>query len=249
MRIIVDYRAWTILILCLLLSLSCGGKVTTRPDGEELEFTINGVLVKDRNLDEDFAYLNILRNSDPYTEAVVQADTHVLTNQGNGNYYKEGPSLFDFGQNVSVTITCPDDFTLGASAVMPNVFHIDPLPLSGDTLNPGGKAVRVTWTASASASGYILSVTTPDVVPSAVGYVAHLKGTVLSIPHETFTDAQDDLVQGVYEVYVVAYHGGFPQYPEMPFELPDGLPTGNINDANGTIGAGVIAEKARIRVP
>jgi len=46
----------------------------------------------------------------------------------------------------------------------------------------------------------------------------------------------------------VAYYGGFPEFPGMAFELPDGLPTGNLSDANGTIGAGVIAEKKRIRV-
>jgi hypothetical protein len=241
-------KNWLILFLCMTLSFSCGGKVTTRTEDEQQEFTINGVVVKDRNLEKDFVYVNVLRNSEPYQGAMVQAGAHILTNQGGGNYYKEGPSLFTFGQNVSVTVTCPDDFTLAASVVMPGNFSIVSLP-ANDTLNAGGHSVAVTWNPSAQSSGYFLSVAKPGAVPGTVGYAARdeNKDRAETIPPDAFRDGLT-LVEGLYEVYVIAYYGGFPAYPEMPFELPDGLPTGNINGANGTMGAGVIAEKARIRV-
>ena len=249
MRILLDKKAWIVLVLCLMTSLSCGGKVTTRTPPSEYKFTINGVVVKDKNLDKDFAYFKILRDSVTFDGAVVKAGAYTLTSQGSGNYYKEGSSLFGYGQNVTVTFSSSgDDFSTQASLVMPGNFNINPLSLPGDTLNPGGTEVTVTWGAAASASGYVLSLVTPNVVPPAVGFNAIVKGLEKTIPVEAFRTTQGTLVEGVYDVYLVAYYGSFPEFPGIAFELPEGLPTSNISDANGTAGAGVIATKKRIRV-
>ena len=131
---------------------------------------------------------------------------------------------------------------------MPGNFHINTLPLTGDTLNPGGAPVPVTWSISLQAFGYVLSVVTPHVTPSPVGHTSLLKGREKTIPLDAFRTTQGDLVEGVYEIYVIAYYGSFLEYPGMAIELPEGLPTGNLDDANGTIGAGVVAQKKRIRV-
>ncbi|NIM97340.1 MAG: hypothetical protein GTO24_04420 [candidate division Zixibacteria bacterium] len=249
MKSLTGTRIGLVFLVCLTLSLSCSDKVTMRTHSEEFMFTINGVLVKDMNLSKDIAYFTILRDGNPFDSAVVQADTHTLTNQGNGNYYKEGPSLFGFGQNVSVAVTSSgDDFTTEAWLVIPAALRIEELGLPGDTLNPGGEAVPVTWTSSANASGYLLSVVTPDTIPPVVGYAEVVKGLEETIPVEAFRTTQGKLIEGVYEVYLVAYHSGFPEFPGIAFELPEGLPSGNLEEANGTIGAGVIAEKKRIRV-
>lgn len=249
MRILIDKKALIVLALCLMISLSCGGKVTTRTPPSEYRFTINGVVVKDKNLDKDFAYFNIMRDSDPFDGAVVKAGAHTLTSQGNGDYYKEDSPLFSYGQSVSATFSYSgDDFSTQASLVMPGNFNLNPLSLPGDSLNPGGAEVTVTWGAAAGASGYVLSLVTPNVVPSAVGFNAIVKGLEKTIPVEAFRTTQGNLVEGVYEVYLVAYYGSFPEFPDITFQLPEGLPTGNISDANGTAGAGVIAAKKRIRV-
>jgi len=63
-----------------------------------------------------------------------------------------------------------------------------------------------------------------------------------TIPPEAFRTGLETLVEGRYEVYVIAYFESFLEYPGMSFELPQGLP------ANGTIGAGVVAKKKFIRV-
>jgi hypothetical protein len=249
MRILIEKKALIVLALCLMISLSCGGKVTTRTPPSEYKFTINGVVVKDKNLDKDFAYFNVMRDSDPFDGAVVKAGAYTLTSQGNGDYYKEGSSLFNYGQNVTVTFSSSgDDFSTQSSLVMPGNFNISPLSLPGDTLNPGGGEVTVTWGASASASGYVLSLVTPNVIPPAVGFNAIVKGLERTIPVEAFRTTQGTLVEGIYEVYLVAYYGSFPEFPEIAFQLPEDLPTGNISDANGTAGAGVVAAKKRIRV-
>jgi len=48
-------------------------------------------------------------------------------------------------------------------------------------------------------------------------------------------------ITGTYQINLVSYRASFLYYPGMEFYLPAGLPSGNIQGANGTIGAGVIA--------
>lgn len=244
MKILIDCRTWIILILCVVWSFSCGGKVTTRPDEEEKEFTINAVLVKDRNLEKDFAYFNILRNSDPYAEAVVQAGAHVLTNQGNGNYYKEGPSLFDFEQNVSVTITCPDDFSLTTSVVIPGSFQITSINHPTVTAAQADEVV-IYFSSSANATGYFKSIVKPDGSNGSTVVVPADEFGQTAIDPDAFYEGQE-FITGTYSVFLVAYRASFVSYPNMEFYLPDGLPSGNISGASGTIGAGVIAPSTTI---
>ncbi len=239
-----------IFLLLGLLLLSCGGKVTTRTPSTEYKFTINGVVVKDLNLNKDVASFTIWRDSDPFDGALVQVGFDTVKNQGNGNYYKEGSELFDFGQNISIIISsAQDDFSLATSIVIPGFFSIVELP-ANDTLNTGGHSVAVTWNPSDKASGYFLSVINPDVALGLVGYTVRdeNKDRAENIPPDAFRTKQDSLVQGIYEVYVIAYYKTFLEYLEMPFDLPEGLPTNNIEGADGTIGAGVVAQKKYIRV-
>jgi len=238
-----------VILIGLILSFSCGGKVTTRSNPTKYKFTINGVVVKDLSLGKDIAYIKVLRDSVAFDTAVVKVGGYTLNNQKGGKYFKEASTLFNFGQNVSLSISSTkDSFSLDTSVIMPGSFYINQLPLDGDTLNPGGKSVKVTWSISLLASGYFLTVATPDIVPGAVGFTKLVKGNEETILPDAFRTTQGSLVEGVYELYVIAYYGSFLEYPGMIFELPIGLPTNNIENANGTIGAGVVAQKKRIRV-
>jgi hypothetical protein len=234
-----------LLIFPLVLLCFCGGKRTTRSTKPKYKFTINGVVVKDLSLGKDLAYFEVFRDSDPFDSAVVEVGSYTLENSENGTYYKKAPQLFNFGQNIYITISCVEDsFSLDTSVVMPDTFYIDDLPLDGDTLNPGGHSVTVQWSPSIYASGYFLSVVKPDTTPGLVGYTKlnELNNRKETIPPEAFRTGLETLVEGRYEVYVIAYYGSFLEYLGMPFELPQGLP------ANRTIGAGVVAEKKYIRV-
>lgn len=239
-----------ILFLCALtLLLSCGGKITTRPRPPKYQFTMNGVVVKDLNLGKDIAYFTVLRDSVAFDSAVIVLETasrtDTLLSQGGGVYSEETSHLFDFGHVVKISISSSvDKFNLTSLMFIPEYFYI-----SVDTINPGGDPVPVDWSPSNLASGYILSLVTPDTMPPAVGYTDRARGTGLTIPREAFRTSGDDLVRGIYEVYVIAYYESFPEYPGMVFELPAGLPTDNLKNANGTIGAGVVAQKKHIRVP
>lgn len=238
-----------LLFLPLVWSFSCGGKTTTRPIKPKYKFTINGVVVKDLSLGKDIAYFIILRDSTAFDSAVVKVGIDTLKNKGSGTYYKE--ISLNFEQNVSITISCPkDSFSFGASVLIPGYFYIDPFPLAGDTLNPGGQSVPVSWSPSIHASGYFLSVVRPDTTPGVVGYTIldDLNDRSETILPEGFRTSQGTLVYGRYEVYVIAYYKSFLEYPAMPFELAEGLPKDNLDGANGTIGSGVVAEKKYIRV-
>ncbi len=234
-----------LLLFPLVLFFYCGGKRTTRPSKPKYEFTINGVVVKDLSIGMDIAYFTILRDSVAFDSAVVKVGSDTLENQGSGVYCGEAPQLFDFGQNISISVSCAEDsFSLDTFMVIPDTFYIDDLPLEGDTLNPGGLSVPVSWRTSLYASGYFLSVIKPDTIPGVVGYTTldDLNDRSETIPPEAFRTGLETLVEGRYEVYVIAYYESFLKYPGIWFELPPGLP------ANGTIGTGVVAEKKYIRV-
>ncbi len=236
-----------ILFLLIIFSFSCGGKVTTRTPQEQYKFTINGVVAKDMNSGKDIAYFAVLRDSNPFDSALVKVGSDTLANQGNGNYYLEGFPLFNYGQTVSINISSAgDDFSLATSVVIPGSFYINELP-ANDQLNAGGHSVPVAWSVSAGTGGYFLSMTGP------AGSVGHAvldqdKNRTETIPPDAFRTSPGDLVEGIYDVYVIAYYKSFLYYTGIAFELPPGLPTGNLDGANGTIGAGVIASSVAIEV-
>jgi hypothetical protein len=247
MKHLLAQKRGLVLLLCLMLSFSCGGKVTSRSNPTKFKFTINGVVIKDMELGMDIAYFAILRDGNPFGGAVVKVGNDTLANQGNGNYYLVGFPLFSFGQNVAINISsASDNFSLAASVVIPGSFFIDELP-ANDQLNVGGHGVPVEWGASAGAGGYFLSMTGP------AGSVGHAvldqdNNRAETIPPDAFRTSPGDLVEGPYDVYVIAYYKSFLYYTGIAFELPVGLPTDNLDGANGTIGAGVIAPLVKIEV-
>ncbi len=247
MKSLTGMKIGLVFLMCLILSLSCSDKVTMRTHSEEFMFTINGVLVKDMNLSKDIAYFAILRDGNPFDSAVVKVGSDTLANLGNGNYYLEGFALFSHEATVIVSVSsAQDDFNVSEPLVIPGSFLIDELP-SNDSVNVDGHPVPIQWSGSAQASGYFLSVVRPDGTTGFTQLDEHNNRTE-TIDREAFREGLEP-IEGLYTVYVVAYSEGFPYYPGFPFELPSGLPTGNIEGANGTVGAGVIAPSVTIEVP
>jgi hypothetical protein len=242
MKSLLGVRIGLFVVLCLMLFLSCSEKVTVRTDSqEEFMFTINGVLVKDMNLGKDVAYFSVLRDGKPFGGAVATVGTDTLANEGNGNYYLEGFPLFSFGQNVSIDISCAgDNFTLNTSVLIPGSFQIlyfTPPIVTSDKAH----LVIMYGSASVGASGYFTSIIRPDGSDGYTGLIS--LGEMIDgkhLPRDTFGEG-GTFITGTYEVYAVSYVGSFLYYPGMEFYLPAGLPSGNIQGANGTIGAGVIA--------
>jgi hypothetical protein len=236
-----------LLFLLIIFFFSCGGEVVVRPPDDQHEFTVNGVVVKDMNSGKDITYFSILRDGSPFSGAIAAVGSDTLEDQGNGNYYLEGASLFDFQQTLSISISAGGtDLNVATSVVIPASFFIEELP-ADDQLNVAGHEVPVQWDASAGSSGYFLSVGGPA---SSQGHSVPDEGNnrTETIPPGAFRDVQGELVEGFYDVYVVAFSKSFVYYPGIAFELPAGLPSGNMIGVNGTLGAGVIAPSANIEV-
>jgi len=234
-----------VLVLCMILSLSCGGKVTTRTTPEEYKFSINGVVVKDMDMGKDIAYFAVLRDGNPFEGAVVTVDSDTLVNQGNGNYYLEGFPLFGFGDNVSIHISSADDgFTLSTSVLMPGSFQITDINHPTVTSAQANDVV-ISFSLSENASGYFKSIVRPDGTNGYTALIPAIEFRETPIDRVAFGEVPD-FITGTYQITLVSYRTSFVYYPGMEFYLPDGLPADNITGANGTIGAGVVAPSASI---
>jgi hypothetical protein len=241
MKNIARLKTGLIIMIILGLSLSCGGKVTTRTEEPEYKFTINGVVVKDMNSGKDISYFSILRDNKAFNGALVVVGTDTLANQGGGNYHKEASELFSFGEEVTVTVSSSgDNFSLSKTVVVPGSFQItsfNPPVLTSSNYH----LLKVYGSSSAGADGYFINFIKPNGSNGYSGLVSLIEMIQgKDIPRETFEEG-GEYKTGTYTVYAAAYQDGFPSFPGMPFSPPGDLPTGNVPGANGTIGAGVIA--------
>jgi hypothetical protein len=227
-----------LLFFPLVLFFSCGGKTTTRSTKPKYKFTINGVVVKDLSLGKDIAYFTVLRDSTTFDSAVVKVGDHTLTSQDSGTYYEQASQLFNFGQNVSIIISCAkDSFSLVTSVVMPGSFRITSINYDSITSAQTNDVV-MSFSLSSNASGYFKSIVRPNGSNGFTGLIPAIEIPDAPIPRAAFGEP---FITGIYKVYLVAYRASFLGYPGMAFYLPGGLPTDNISGAHGTIGAGVVA--------
>jgi hypothetical protein len=237
-----------LMIAVLAFSFSCGNKPTA-PVTEKTTFTINGAVVKDMNSSKDIVYFKVWRNDTLYNDATVKVGNKTILNSGSGLY----DSLFadtTFKVKTAYTdsiISSEDSVIITFGFTMPDTFSVQTSP-DKDTFILQEFPIQVTWTASSNSSGYFISMVKGDTIPGAMLYSTTISGTSESIPGDAVRNVFDQLVTGYYWVFVVAYNKSFVSYPDIPFNLPVGLPANNINGANGTIGAGVIAKKVVIYV-
>jgi hypothetical protein len=231
-----------LLLFPLVLFFYCGGKRTTRTTKPEYKFTINGVVVKDLSIGMDIAYFTILRDSTAFDSALVKVGSDTLESQGEGVYSKEASHLFDFGDALTIVVSsAEDDFAVNFNVIIPGFFRITSID---QREVQSGDRPAIEFSSSADAYGYFISIIKRNNIEGARGDTALISWSGIgqySIPVETFRDGFENFIEGIYLIYLVAYNKGFVDYPLMEFELPDDLPQDNIPDANGTIGAGVVA--------
>ena len=230
--------------LGLFLFLKCGKGVNSPQTGQ---FIINGALVKDMTNNWDIVEFIIRRDSVLFNSAIVTVDGDTIASYGNGRYFRLtlANKLHPKDTLNIVISSSSDSVVFTKNIIMPDTFHITYILPNRD--NPGGGTRNIYWTLSQYTSGYFVVVS----YPSAVGHnqLVSYNSTQETIDPSAFRTSQGDLVSGTYSVYVVSYRESFVSYTGIPFSLPSGLPSGNINGASGTIGAGVIAPKDYIIVP
>jgi hypothetical protein len=243
-------KNWVFLLFFpLVLFFSCGGKTTTGPTKPKYKFTINGVVVKDLSLGKDIAYFTILRDSTTFDSAVVKVGPYTLKNQDGGIYSKEASHLFDFGDAIAITVSSAQDgFNFGSSVAIPGFFQITAkVP---DTVRSSTSNVALHFSTADNASGYFISVLKRNNTEGAIGHTALIPWDKIGnypIPNTTFRDIHDNYKTAIYLIYLIAYNKSYLAYPDMKFQLPEGLPKDNITGAHGTIGAGVVAPSDSIK--
>lgn len=234
-------------VTVLLLSFACEKK-PIGPIVQKPTFTVNGVVVKDLDISKDIAYFMVSRNDTLFNTASVKVGNKTIPSIGSGAYYSDTMS---FSAAISYTdsiISAQDTVTITFGFTMPDTFSVNITPAK-DTFRTVDFPIHVNWTASGSANGYIISVVKGDSIPGAVLYSGTDDASPFPIPNQAFyTSGMGTLVTGFYWIYVIAYNKSFVSYPGMPFTLPSGLPANNISGAQGTIGAGVVAQKVEIYV-
>jgi hypothetical protein len=237
-----------LMIAVLLFGYSCGKKPTA-PVTKKTTFTVYGAVVKDMNFSKDIVYFTVRRNDTLYNSATVKVGNKTILNSGAGLY----DSLFadtTFKVKTAYTdsiISSQDTVTITFGFTMPDTFSAQ-TSSDKDTFRLQDFPIEVTWTASSNSSGYFISMVKGDTIPGAMLYSTTKSGTSASIPGDAVLNVFDQLVTGYYWIFVVAYNKSFVSYPDVPFDLPVGLPANNISGAEGTIGAGVIAKKVTIYV-
>jgi hypothetical protein len=236
-------------IAILLFSFSCEKK-SVGPITQKPTFTIYGAVIKDLNLSKDIAYFTVSRNDTLFDGATVKVGSRTIPSIGSGSYFSNTLSFPAAMPYIDSIISAQDTVTITFGFTLPDTFSANVTPIK-DTFTIAEFPIYVNWTGSDSATGYIVSVAKGDSIPGAALYsviVPTSDGTQAPIPVSTVKNTADELVTGYYWIYVIAYNKSFPTYPGIPFNLPAGLPANNISGAQGTIGAGVIAQKAVIFV-
>jgi hypothetical protein len=235
------------IILIGLVFLSCGKSSLKPPTG--LHYTVNGVVVKDMTTSKDLAFFSVLRDSVPYSQALVKVDTVKIDSLGGGVFFKEFLiNKFKPKYSYSITIFCPQDSTtITFPFVMPDTFRIASInPPYGDFQM---RARGVEWRASFASTGYFISVREKAPAQGAKGFLGYpdIGTTSVTIPIESFYNGTVPIFN-TYYINIVAYYKSFLTFPNIPFSLPGGLPLNNINGASGTIGIGVLAPVDSIKI-
>ena len=234
-----------------LLAISCGDTSTTGT--VDLQHVINGVLAYDGATNRIYGYLEITRNGEPFSSAIVRlVAPDTLTSPvflglaGAGVYGGDFPkSVIRDTSTFQISSSNPT-FNFNFVSVIPDTFTMR-IASPANKILRGSQTVGLEWNGSRRAKGYFVIVKPTNYQSTAVGdsLLAPLSAAAASISNDAFRDTQGNLQPGTYNIWVVAYTDSPIAYPGLTFNIPDGL-TDNLNNRvgiKGRIGAMFIAKK------
>ncbi len=252
-RLVLTISVLVAILLPIWLIGSCGD---TTPTGEVTDTHVirfvHALLAEDSRI---HSYLTITRNDEPFNLAAIGlyngTDTsaiEVMDRDSDLGTYSASFNDFELDTTLLLRteINSPtDQFNFSYLLNVPDTFSFAAPGLPDDIVRSSGGAVRLEWTGSRKAHGYFVVIEPADAGNQAAGYNALVSSqtTSVSVPISAFHDNLG-FRDGLYNVWVAAYHDNPVDSPALPFTLPDGF-TPNIDrvGVTGQAGAIYVAEK------
>ncbi len=217
--------------------------------GDNQPFKIHGIFVRDANLTstKDKAYFELTRNDTLFHLAALTIDTFKIDTTAFNTYYRQSPPDFlSPGQNNPVKMVyAPNNLNLTISHTMPDTFSFVINSPANHVYRSSDNSVQLLWTGSGGATGYLLAC-----VNDSAGKDTSFFATGASIPREAFRNSADQVVEGLYKIYVIAFKGGIYPYSGMPFPYPSNyvpVDTTYSSTVGGRITAAFVAHLDTIR--
>jgi hypothetical protein len=241
--------------LCLFLtfiSLSCG---STAPNGTTtFSHDVRAVLSHDGASTHVIAYMEILRDGEPFTSATVTLEPPtgnttpiVYLGADGANHYRADilPTAIADTSFFKIRSTTENDFNFNFSTSLPDTFSFRIAQPARDTLR-GSETVNLEWNASKFATGYFVIIKPTSPTSTAVGFAqtATQGVTAISIPNDPFRNSHGDLQPGTYNIWVVGYRGAPVGYTGLPFDIPAGIADNvKLVGVTGRVGAMYFSKK------
>lgn len=245
----------SVLLIALLalaqLIVSCGD---TSTDGNVRDnWEINVLIARNGDSPNGFVnvYAEIFKNDQAYVPGILTVDGRTVQSLGNGTYQGSfSPALLEDTSEISMT-TPVDQFQFKQLIVVPDTFSFDFDQLPNNQVFSSTNVVNVRWNGSdfeGMQGSYFVVIEPANAANPAIGAFELFNGTIGSIPREAFRNSQGQFQTGSYNVWVVSRVDQPIQSPNLPFTIPSGIFSPNIDrvGVTGQIGAIYISPRKTI---
>ncbi|MGB5107689.1 MAG: hypothetical protein WBP29_09325 [Candidatus Zixiibacteriota bacterium] len=248
-------KKMTLILLTIMLLpaslylLSCGDSST---DGQPRNnWEINVLLARNGETGFVNVYAEIFKNDAAYPSAVLKIDDLVVPSEANGHYVvRLSPSSLSDTSEISIT-TSLESFQFMAAIVVPDTFSFNFDQLPDNQVFSSTDVVSVHWNGSdfkGMTGGYFIVTEPTSSVSTAVGSFDLFAATQGSIPRDAFRDSQGNFQLGAYNVWVVSRIEQPINSPNIPFTIPSGVFSQNVErvGVTGQIGAIYISPRKTV---
>ncbi len=246
----------TLLLLAILtlILVGCDGSSSVNRPVPTYSYRFDGVLVKDLNTDYARIAATLSRDDSLVTGAEIRFGGDSLAYCADSTYYRvvlpagEYPAgSYDIEIRDSSRFHDTLATGLAADFVIETVFPAQREKRTFDL-------VRLTWSGSADAEGYIIAAVKRDSLYTGGGYSQYVTSqtTYEEFPHDAFNLPNDDPDTGWYNLYVYSYIGSSDSALSaellpvpMPSQLADNI---SVNDLTGRFGTIIVTRFDSMRV-
>jgi hypothetical protein len=230
--------------LSLAVVIGCDRRSSTSRPRDTVSFSVDMTIVRDLSTGYNSVDITFKRENEPFSEAIITIGTSEVPNSGGGIYFVNDPGFALPAGINEITFESPgDNYMKTVSINIPGNFSIEEV---SPRFNVSADPVYVSWSASSGAGRYLLVVATEDygadgTSPFFATTIA--PGSSALVPDTTFRDSIDEIVNGIYYVYVIAFNDGLGPFirqgPDIP--MPENLPERFIGDPSGFVRHGTVA--------